>query len=158
MKCYLLGRQAFFYLCFVVSWKRSQPHASCTQRLFLRHLSPVSDSLTLSLCLFIPQFPVVIVSWCTTMSDDLGSYVCSLDAEREEQARRELNENSKERVAAMRSFREWILQQKNWLKCPTGEIYTSHYYKLTDHADSLAKVIKHTDALKCRTGLMNIPN
>lgn len=92
------------------------------------------------------------------MSDDLGSYVCSLDAEREEQAKRELNENSKERVAAMRSFREWILQQKNWLKCPTGEIYTSHYYKLTDHADSLAKVIKHTDALKCRTGLMNIPN
>ncbi len=46
-------------------------------------------------------------------------YVCSLDPASVKKAQEELNEDPKNRLGAVQTFREWILQQKH-IKCPTG--------------------------------------
>ena len=51
------------------------------------------------------------------MADD--EYICSLDANSLKKAKLELYEESKDRLSALRTFREWIDTQK-WLKTPTG--------------------------------------
>ena len=48
-----------------------------------------------------------------------GEYVCSLDASSLKKAKLELYEESKDRLSALQTFREWIGSQK-WLKTPTG--------------------------------------
>ncbi|KAL5022439.1 hypothetical protein ScPMuIL_001594 [Solemya velum] len=52
------------------------------------------------------------------MSDE-ADYVCSLDSASEKKAKEELNENPKERLGAVQTFRTWVNQQK-WLRTPTG--------------------------------------
>ncbi|XP_052233987.1 clavesin-1-like isoform X2 [Dreissena polymorpha] len=49
-------------------------------------------------------------------------YQCGLDDESLKKACRELNEDPKERLGALATFREWIAQQK-WLKTPTDARY-----------------------------------
>ncbi|XP_053402134.1 alpha-tocopherol transfer protein-like isoform X3 [Mercenaria mercenaria] len=50
--------------------------------------------------------------------DDI-KFVSKLDEESKKKAKRELNElNDTDRILAVQSFRQWILQQK-WLKTPT---------------------------------------
>lgn len=55
------------------------------------------------------------------MSED-DNYKCSLDEYSLQKAQRELNEDPKERLSALRTLREWIRQQK-WLKTPTDARY-----------------------------------
>ncbi|KAL4234455.1 hypothetical protein ACF0H5_006101 [Mactra antiquata] len=50
------------------------------------------------------------------------NYTCGLDDYSLQKAYRELNEDPKERLSALRTFREWIKQQ-NWLKTPTDDKY-----------------------------------
>lgn len=55
------------------------------------------------------------------MSQD-ADYVCSLDAATLKKAAEELHEDPKNRLGAVQTFREWILQQKH-IKCPTDTHY-----------------------------------
>lgn len=52
------------------------------------------------------------------MSHD-ENYTCTLDAHSLQKAKRELNEDPKERVGALGALRDWVMQQK-WLTSPTG--------------------------------------
>ncbi len=54
-----------------------------------------------------------------TMAAADAHYVCSLDPASVKKAQQELNEDPKNRLGAVQTFREWILQQKH-IKCPTG--------------------------------------
>ena len=62
-----------------------------------------------------------------------GEYVCSLDASSLKKAKLELYEESKDRLSALQTFREWIDSQK-WLKTPTGifafllRVQEKHYF------------------------------
>ena len=47
-------------------------------------------------------------------------YVCTLDEKSLEKAKKELNEDPKNRLGAVEAFRQWILQQPH-IKCPTGD-------------------------------------
>jgi hypothetical protein len=47
----------------------------------------------------------------TQRDDDDDKYVCQLDAVTEEKAKRELNEDPKDRLNAVRALRTWIRQQ-----------------------------------------------
>ena len=48
-------------------------------------------------------------------------YVCGLDKNALAKAKKELNDDPKERLGAVQTLREWILQQKH-MTCNTGEI------------------------------------
>lgn len=50
------------------------------------------------------------------------NYTCSLDDQSLQKAKRELNEDPKERAGAVRALREWVAQQK-WLRTPTDSKY-----------------------------------
>ena len=52
-------------------------------------------------------------------------YVCSLDEASLNKAIKELNEDPKNRLGAVDTFRQWIKQQKH-LKCPTGILVSAH--------------------------------
>ena len=54
-------------------------------------------------------------------------YVCTLDERSLEKARLELNEDPKERMSQVETFRQWVKQQPH-LRCPTGK-----YSKNTPH-------------------------
>ena len=60
------------------------------------------------------------VDFYGTGDDPDAEYVCRLDSQSLETARVELNEEPRERMGAVKTFRRWILQQPH-LKCPTGE-------------------------------------
>ena len=47
------------------------------------------------------------------------AYVCTLTKESLKKAKNELNEDPKERLGAVETFRKWILDQPH-IKCPTG--------------------------------------
>ena len=47
------------------------------------------------------------------------NYTCNLDDKSLLKAKRELNEDPKERVGALKTLRDWVNQQK-WLKSPLG--------------------------------------
>jgi hypothetical protein len=47
-------------------------------------------------------------------------YVCSLDAASAKKAKDELNEDPKNRIGAVETFRQWIKQQPH-ITCPTGQ-------------------------------------
>jgi len=53
----------------------------------------------------------------TGVSDD--DYVCTLTDESLKKAKDELNEDPKDRLTAVRKFRDLVLQQPH-IKCPTG--------------------------------------
>ena len=53
-----------------------------------------------------------------TMADD--NYVCSLSEESLKKAKKELHEDPRERLGAVKALREWILQQPH-MKCQTGD-------------------------------------
>ena len=46
-------------------------------------------------------------------------YVCTLDEKSLKKAKEELNEDPKNRLGAVETFRKWILEQPH-IKCPTG--------------------------------------
>ena len=48
------------------------------------------------------------------------NYECELDDFALEKAKRELNEDPKQRLGAVQSLREWVQQQKH-LSLPTGQ-------------------------------------
>ena len=52
--------------------------------------------------------------------DDV-KFVCTLDDQSKKKAREELNENEKDRLGAVQSFRSLVLQQ-DWLRTRTGKI------------------------------------
>ena len=54
--------------------------------------------------------------------DDV-KFVCKLDDQSKKKAREELNENEKDRLGAVQSFRSLVLQQ-DWLRTRTGKIMT----------------------------------
>ncbi len=57
-----------------------------------------------------------------------ADYVCTLDAATIEKAKKELNEDPKERLLAVKAFRDWIKQQPH-LTSPTGiKWYEFKYY------------------------------
>ena len=62
----------------------------------------------------------VLGEYHLNMSDAVD-YVCGLDKNTLAKARKELNEDPKERLGAVQTLREWILQQKH-MTCNTGEI------------------------------------
>ena len=51
-----------------------------------------------------------------------SGYVCSLDEASVQRAQRELNEDPKDRLAAVDALRDWTQRQKKWMRCPTGEL------------------------------------
>ncbi|CAD5116855.1 unnamed protein product [Dimorphilus gyrociliatus] len=50
---------------------------------------------------------------------DKEEYICSLDEKSIEKARKELNENPKDRLSSLTTFRKWIEEQK-YLRCDTS--------------------------------------
>ena len=50
-----------------------------------------------------------------------GDYKFPLDAASKKKAEKELNEIESDRADAVQAFRKWVLDQKDWLKSPTGE-------------------------------------
>ena len=58
------------------------------------------------------------------MADD---YVCTLDEKTLEKAKKELNEDPKNRLGAVQTLREWIQQQPH-LHCKTGKTYFEVLY------------------------------
>ena len=48
------------------------------------------------------------------------SYKCTLDSASKKKAREELNEIESDRARAVQTFRSWVLEQRAWLKSPTG--------------------------------------
>ena len=48
-------------------------------------------------------------------------YVCTLSAKSLKKAKRELNEDPKDRLGAVQSLREWS-QRENWITSPTGRV------------------------------------
>lgn len=48
------------------------------------------------------------------------NYVCTLDEKSIKKAKDELNEDPKERLSAVNTFKNWILEQPH-LICPTGK-------------------------------------
>ncbi len=53
------------------------------------------------------------------MSRD-SDYVCTLDERTVEKAKLEINEDPKERMSQVETFRNWVEQQPH-LSCPTGQ-------------------------------------
>lgn len=53
------------------------------------------------------------------------SYVCPLNEKSVKKAKEELNEDPKERLSAMNTFKNWILEQPH-ITCPTGKFRFSH--------------------------------
>ncbi len=56
-----------------------------------------------------------------------ADYVCTLDAASIEKAKKELNEDPKERLSAVKALRDWIKQQPH-LKSPTGMTWSELNY------------------------------
>ena len=48
-----------------------------------------------------------------------GDYVCSLSEKTIKKAKKELNEEPKERLGTVQALREWI-EREPWIKSPTG--------------------------------------
>ena len=51
------------------------------------------------------------------------NYSCSLCETSLKKAKKELNEDPKERLGAVQALRNWVIQE-NWISTPTGEIFT----------------------------------
>jgi hypothetical protein len=51
-----------------------------------------------------------------------SDYKCQLDEKSLKKAETELNEDPKNRLGAVETFRQWIEQQPH-ICCPTGELY-----------------------------------
>ena len=51
----------------------------------------------------------------------MENYVCSLDEKSLKKAKDELNEDPKERLSAVDTFKNWILEQPHII-CPTGKL------------------------------------
>ena len=49
-----------------------------------------------------------------------AGYVCSLDEASLRKARKELNEDPKDRLASVAALRDWIHRQREWMTSPTG--------------------------------------
>ena len=56
-----------------------------------------------------------------TFSGDVN-YTSQLDSKSKKRARDELNEIDSDRACAVQTFRQWVLEQKEWLKAPTGNV------------------------------------
>ena len=67
------------------------------------------------MCLPKPMYHVL--SFC--ISGD-KSYKCTLDSASKKKAREELNEIESDRARAVQTLRSWVLEQRAWLKSPTG--------------------------------------
>ena len=67
--------------------------------------------------LFFSILQLALIFADPTMADD---YVCTLDEKTLEKAKKELNEDPKNRLGAVQTLREWIQQQPH-LHCKTGE-------------------------------------
>ena len=59
------------------------------------------------------------------MTQNGTEYICELSPASLSKAKKELSEDPKERLGAVQTLREWILQQKH-MTCNTGEISTWH--------------------------------
>ena len=57
------------------------------------------------------------------------SYTCTLDSASKKKAREELNEIESDRARAVQTFRSWVLEQRAWLKSPTGMIRTLLWHR-----------------------------
>ena len=55
-----------------------------------------------------------------------GDYVCSLSEKTIEKAKKELNEDPKERLGAVQALREWI-EREPWITSPTGRSISISY-------------------------------
>ena len=54
-----------------------------------------------------------------TISADVN-YASTLDSKSKKRSRDELNEIESDRAYAVQTFRKWVLEQKDWIKAPTG--------------------------------------
>ena len=79
--------------------------------------------MTNRFCLFCSVF-----SSCYQIINMSTPYVCKLDQATQDKARKELNEDPKNRQGAIDTFRKWILEQKHF-KCPTGKPLSQSYRK-----------------------------
>ena len=55
------------------------------------------------------------------------TYKCSLSEASIEKAKKELNEDPKERLGAVKALREWI-NQEQWITAPTGGMLMNLFY------------------------------
>ena len=56
-----------------------------------------------------------------------GEYVCTLDEKSLKKAKEELKEDPKNRLGAVDTFRQWVLQQPH-IKCPTGRSHQEYFF------------------------------
>lgn len=59
---------------------------------------------------------------------DDDEYVCTLDDASLLKAKEELYEDPKNRLGAVSTFREWVLQQKH-ITCPTGGLAIARFHR-----------------------------
>lgn len=72
-------------------------------------------------------------------ADPDAEYVCSLDEESIRLAKKELNENPTDRLAAVKAFRKWILEQKSWMTSPTDTKFLLSFLRISKFSQLTAR-------------------
>lgn len=71
------------------------------------------------------------------MSDTV--YVCSLDEASLKHAQRELNEDPKDRLAAVDALRDWTQRQRKWMRCPTDTKFLLAFLRVSKFSQLTAR-------------------
>ncbi|XP_045204374.2 alpha-tocopherol transfer protein-like [Mercenaria mercenaria] len=72
-------------------------------------------------------------------NDEDADYVCSLDEDTINRIKVELNENPSDRLASVKAFRKWILEQSSWLKSPTGTKFLLAFLRISKFSQLVAR-------------------
>lgn len=66
-------------------------------------------------------------------------YVCSLDEASLKKAKRELNEDPKDRLAAVAALRDWTQRQRHWMTCPTDTKFLLAFLRISKFSQLTAR-------------------
>lgn len=73
------------------------------------------------------------------MEDEDAAYVCSLDERSVKKAKEELHEDPADRIAAVKAFRNWIYEQKDWLRSPIGTKFLLAFLRISKFSQLVAR-------------------
>ncbi|KAL4230784.1 hypothetical protein ACF0H5_011159 [Mactra antiquata] len=73
------------------------------------------------------------------MSDPDKDYVCSLDEDSLRKAAIELNEHEFDRLASVKAFRSWILEQGDWLQSPIDTKFLLSFLRISKFSQLTAR-------------------
>lgn len=68
-----------------------------------------------------------------------AGYVCSLDDTSLKKAKRELNEDPKDRLAAVAALRDWTKRQSKWMTCPTDTKFLLAFLRVSKFSQLTAR-------------------